>query len=67
MTEAAAKLGVSNHRIRRLIRDRILTADQVVPGAPAALLLWRHSLAMEVRLRFCDSERSYEGIWVTTV
>jgi excisionase family DNA binding protein len=34
MTEAAAKLGVSNHRIRRLIRDRILTADQVVPGAP---------------------------------
>jgi len=34
MTEAAAKLGVSNHRIRRLIRDQILTADQVVPGAP---------------------------------
>lgn len=34
MTEAAAKLGVSNHQIRRLIRDRILTADQVVPGAP---------------------------------
>jgi excisionase family DNA binding protein len=32
--EAAAKLGVSNHRIRRLIKDRVLEAEQVVPGAP---------------------------------
>jgi DNA invertase Pin-like site-specific DNA recombinase len=34
MSEAAAKLGVSHHRIRRLIKDRILPAQQVVPGAP---------------------------------
>jgi len=34
MSEAAAKLGVSHYRICCLIRDRILPADQVVPGAP---------------------------------
>ena len=34
MSEAANKLGVTNHRIRRLIKDRILAAEQVVPGAP---------------------------------
>jgi excisionase family DNA binding protein len=34
MTEAAARLGVTHHRIRRLINDGILEAEQVVPGAP---------------------------------
>jgi excisionase family DNA binding protein len=34
MSEAAAKLGVTNHRIRRLIKDHVLVAEQVVPGAP---------------------------------
>ena len=34
MSEAAELLGVSHHVIRRLIRDRILGAEQVVPGAP---------------------------------
>ena len=34
MSEAATKLGVTNHRIRRLIKDRVLAAEQVVPGAP---------------------------------
>jgi len=34
MTEAATKLGVTHHRIRRLIEDRVLEAEQVVPGAP---------------------------------
>ena len=34
MSEAAAKLGVTNHVIRRLIKARILAAEQVVPGAP---------------------------------
>jgi len=34
MSEAARKLGVNNHRIRRLIHDGILSAEQVVPGAP---------------------------------
>jgi DNA invertase Pin-like site-specific DNA recombinase len=29
MTEAAGKLGVTNHRIRRLIKDRVLAAEQV--------------------------------------
>jgi excisionase family DNA binding protein len=34
MLEAAAKLGVTSHVIRRLIRDHDLAAEQVVPGAP---------------------------------
>jgi excisionase family DNA binding protein len=34
MSEAAELLGVSHHVIRRLIRERILCAEQVVPGAP---------------------------------
>jgi DNA invertase Pin-like site-specific DNA recombinase len=34
MSEAAATLGVTNHCIRRLISDSILSAEQVVPGAP---------------------------------
>ncbi len=34
MSEAAAALGVSHHVIRRLIRDKLLAAEQVVPGAP---------------------------------
>jgi excisionase family DNA binding protein len=34
MSEAAAELGVTNHVIRRLIHDRILAAEQVIPGAP---------------------------------
>lgn len=34
MREAAAKLGVTSHVIRRLIKDGILHAEQVVPGAP---------------------------------
>mgnify|MGYP001212131367 CR=1 FL=1 len=34
MSRAAAQLGVTNHRIRRLIKDGILPATQVVPCAP---------------------------------
>lgn len=34
MSEAATKLGVNNHRIRRLIKDGLLPAEQVVPRAP---------------------------------
>lgn len=34
MSEAAVKLGVSNHQIRRLIKQGILAADQVIPDAP---------------------------------
>ena len=34
MSEAAAKLGVNYHRIRRLIKDGLLPATQVVPRAP---------------------------------
>ena len=33
MTEAAKQLGVTNHVIRRLIKDAILPANQVVEGA----------------------------------
>ena len=34
MREAAAKLGVTSHVIRRMIQDGVLPAEQVVPGAP---------------------------------
>jgi excisionase family DNA binding protein len=34
MTEAAAKLGITNHAVRRLIKAGVLAAVQVVPGAP---------------------------------
>ncbi len=34
MSEAAAALGVTNHVVRRLIKDGALAAEQVVPGAP---------------------------------
>ena len=34
MTEAAKTLGVTNHSIRRLIKTGVLSAEQVVPGAP---------------------------------
>jgi len=34
MSEAAKQLGVTHHAIRRLIKDRTLAADQVMPDAP---------------------------------
>ena len=34
MSEAARELGVTNHVIRRFIRDGVLPAEQVVPRAP---------------------------------
>ncbi|CAE6870848.1 hypothetical protein R69658_08140 [Paraburkholderia aspalathi] len=34
MSEAAKELGVTHYMIRRLINDRILPAEQVVPDAP---------------------------------
>ena len=34
MSETATKLGVTNHQIRRLIKERVLAAEQVVAGAP---------------------------------
>ena len=46
MTEAAIKLSVTNHKIRRLIKDRVLAAEQVVPGAP-----------YQIRARDLDDER----------
>ena len=37
MTEAAMALGVTNHAIRRLIKTGMLSAVQVVPGAPCQI------------------------------
>ena len=34
MSEAAKLVGVTNHIIRRLIKERILPAQQVIPDAP---------------------------------
>ena len=38
MSQAAVKLGVNNHRIRRLIKEGLLPAEQVVPRAPYQIL-----------------------------
>jgi len=46
MREAAAKLGVSNHQIRRLIKEGVLPAEQVVFDAP-----W------QIRVRDLQDER----------
>ena len=46
MTEAAIRLSVTNHKIRRLIKGRVLAAEQVVPGAP-----------YQIRARDLDDER----------
>ncbi len=51
MSEAAAKLGVTNHRIRRLIKDGVLQAEQVVPGAP-----------FQIRAADLDNERVIAAI-----
>jgi len=34
MSQAAAKLAVTHHRIRSLIKQGLLSAEQVVPRAP---------------------------------
>ena len=39
MSEAAMMLGVTSHRIRRLIKDGLLPSEQVVPGAPHQIRL----------------------------
>ena len=39
MSEAATMLGVTHHRIRRLIKAGHLPAEQVVPGAPHQILI----------------------------
>ena len=39
MSEAATMLGVTSHRIRRLIKDGLLPSEQVVPGAPHQIRL----------------------------
>ena len=41
MSEAATRLGVTNHVIRRLIKNRVLSAEQVVPGAPYQIRIRR--------------------------
>jgi DNA invertase Pin-like site-specific DNA recombinase len=34
LREAAAKLGVSHHQIRRLIKEKVIVSEQVMPDAP---------------------------------
>ena len=48
MSEAATMLGVTSHRIRRLIKDGLLQSEQVVPGAPHQIRLsdLRHERVM---------------------
>jgi DNA invertase Pin-like site-specific DNA recombinase len=54
MTEAAAKLGVTNHQIRRLIKDGVLAATQVVPAAPFQI---RASDLQDERVRAALAQR----------
>jgi excisionase family DNA binding protein len=62
MSEAATKLGVTHHVIRRLIPDRILAAEQVVPGAPYQIKASdlrdnRVAAALLRRTRPCQADR----------
>lgn len=34
MQEAAANLGITHHRIRKLVHDGTIKTEQVMPGAP---------------------------------
>jgi excisionase family DNA binding protein len=56
MAEAAARLGVTHHRIRRLIKESILPAEQVVPGAPYQI---RASDLQEQRVIAAARRRGY--------
>lgn len=53
MSEAAAALGVNDHRIRRLIKDGLLAAEQVVPRARTRFerLTWRIQLLVNAIAR----------------
>src|SRR6266566_3319196 len=64
LRDAAAKLGVSHHQIRKLIKDGTLAAEQVLPGAPyqiraSDLQQERVTAAIKRKGRPCrvDSER----------
>ncbi|MGB7306892.1 MAG: recombinase family protein [Burkholderiaceae bacterium] len=75
MSEAATKLAVTNHVIRRLIKEGDLPADQVVPGAPYQIRATdldteqvRHAIARKGRPCRADSQNqvpmftsTYEG------
>lgn len=61
MSEAAVALGFTHHITRRLIRDKLLAAEQIVPGAPYQIRafdlqadeVWA---AVKRRTRACRSE-----------
>src|SRR5437588_391389 len=64
MRDAATKLGVSHHQIRRLIKAGILTSEQIMPDAPhqisaAELASERVVIALKRKSRPCrvDSEK----------
>jgi excisionase family DNA binding protein len=62
MTQAATVLGVTNHVIRRLIRNGVLPAEQVVACAPyqiRAADLRRETVLMALRLRHTRPCRSH--------
>ncbi len=72
MSEAAATLGVTHHVIRRLIRDKLLAAEQVVPGAPyqirvSDLQADQVGAAVKRRTRPCRSGQQNELPMFTTV
>ena len=62
MSEAAAALGVTRHLIRRLIRDKLLAAEQVVPYQIRASDLQANQVAgvLKQRTRPCRSGQQNE-------
>ena len=67
MSQAAAKLGVSSHVIRRLIKDGVLVAEQAVPQAP-----WRiRASAIKDRVPPCGVRAwrrlRYPACWAGTL
>lgn len=65
MSEAAAELNVTNHAIRRLIKDGVLLATQVIKGAPyqirrSTLLSEAVTTAMERKGAPCRSKSEHQ-------
>jgi hypothetical protein len=66
MRDAAAKLGVSRHQIRKLIKAGVLASEQIMPDAPhqisaADLVSEQVVIALKRKGRPCraDSEKQF--------
>ena len=63
MRDAAAKLGVSHHQIRKLIKAGILVSEQIMPDAPhqiRAADLHSEKVAAALKRKSCPCRVDFE-------